>query len=81
MCNCFNVTDLDIKADLLRREGTPEERLAALQGALRCGSNCGSCIPQLKRLVRETAPPATGAAPLQMRAEPVGAQAGLDSGA
>ena len=27
-------------------------RLDSLQGELRCGTNCGSCVPELKRLVR-----------------------------
>ncbi len=30
------------------------QRLAALQGGLKCGTNCGSCIPELRRLVRAT---------------------------
>jgi assimilatory nitrate reductase catalytic subunit len=32
--------------------GSPEERLAALTATLRCGSNCGSCIPALRGLVK-----------------------------
>ena len=31
--------------------GTPDERLTALQQQLRCGTDCGSCLPTLKRLV------------------------------
>ena len=31
---------------------TDEARLASLQDALKCGTNCGSCIPELKRKVR-----------------------------
>jgi len=54
VCTCFNVTDLAIEAELGRCGGTPDERLAALQGALKCGTNCGSCIPELKRMVRAT---------------------------
>ena len=54
VCACFNVTDLAIQAELGRSAGTPDERLAALQGALRCGTNCGSCLPELKRMVRAT---------------------------
>jgi assimilatory nitrate reductase catalytic subunit len=34
--------------------GSDSERLSALQGQLRCGTNCGSCLPELKRLVRST---------------------------
>jgi assimilatory nitrate reductase catalytic subunit len=54
VCTCFNVTDLAIQAELGRCSGTPEERLASLQGALKCGTNCGSCLPELKRMVRAT---------------------------
>jgi assimilatory nitrate reductase catalytic subunit len=28
-----------------------------LQGSLKCGTNCGSCIPELKRLVRQVSSP------------------------
>ena len=65
VCTCFNVTDAAIEeqlslihedaggaADLMR----DEQRLAALQGALKCGTNCGSCVPELKRLVRSARP-------------------------
>ncbi|MET3441880.1 assimilatory nitrate reductase catalytic subunit [Variovorax paradoxus] len=54
ICTCFNVTDLAIRAELGRCSGTPEERLASLQGTLKCGTNCGSCLPELKRMVRAT---------------------------
>jgi assimilatory nitrate reductase catalytic subunit len=54
ICTCFNVTDLAIRAELGRCNGTPEERLASLQGTLKCGTNCGSCLPELKRMVRAT---------------------------
>jgi assimilatory nitrate reductase catalytic subunit len=53
VCTCFNVTDLAIQSELGRCSGSADERLAALQGALKCGTNCGSCIPELKRMVRE----------------------------
>ena len=36
--------------------GTDADRLAQLQGKLRCGTNCGSCLPELKRMVRSTGP-------------------------
>jgi assimilatory nitrate reductase catalytic subunit len=54
VCTCFNVTDLAIRAELGRCTGSPEERLASLQGTLKCGTNCGSCLPELKRMVRAT---------------------------
>jgi assimilatory nitrate reductase catalytic subunit len=36
--------------------GSVEERLASVQDALRCGTNCGSCVPELKRIVRGVEP-------------------------
>ncbi|WP_137895562.1 nitrate reductase [Ramlibacter sp. 2FC] len=55
VCTCFNVTDEAITAKLQDCRGSEDERLAALQGSLKCGTNCGSCIPELKRLVRAQA--------------------------
>ncbi|MFS2168364.1 bacterioferritin-associated ferredoxin, partial [Variovorax sp. Varisp62] len=54
VCTCFNVADVAIQTELGRCSGTADERLAKLQGALKCGTNCGSCIPELKRMVRAT---------------------------
>lgn len=62
VCSCFGVTDLAIGAQLARCTGFGErERLAELQGALKCGTNCGSCIPELQRMVRAGAAEAVGA--------------------
>ncbi|MDM7941881.1 MAG: molybdopterin-dependent oxidoreductase [Hydrogenophaga sp.] len=54
VCTCFNVTDLAITKRLASCEGSDDERLATLQGSLRCGTHCGSCVPELMRLVRAT---------------------------
>ena len=61
VCTCFNVTDVAIGAFLAGCGGPEDTRLAALQGGLKCGTNCGSCIPELKRLVRATAATAVAA--------------------
>ena len=52
VCSCLDVSDLAITAFLAQCEGSDESRLAALQTTLKCGTNCGSCVPQLKRMVR-----------------------------
>lgn len=52
VCACFDVDEAAIEGVLARCEGSDDARLAALQGQLRCGTNCGSCLPELKRLVR-----------------------------
>lgn len=74
VCTCLNVTDTAIADHLTALShgeggagylGTDEERLASLQGALKCGTNCGSCVPELKRLVRSARsaqPPGAGPA-------------------
>ncbi|MNT87914.1 Nitrate reductase [compost metagenome] len=61
VCTCFNVTDVAITGTLAQCHGTDEDRLAQLQGQLRCGTNCGSCLPELKRMVRATGPLAKAA--------------------
>jgi assimilatory nitrate reductase catalytic subunit len=54
VCTCFNVRDIAIEDNLRTCQGSATERLAKLQGALQCGTNCGSCVPELQRLVRST---------------------------
>ena len=65
VCSCLNVTDAAIEAHLIDiNQGggagyllTAEDSLASLQGALKCGINCGSCVPELKRMVRASRNP------------------------
>ncbi len=52
VCTCFNVTEPEINKYLAGVDGTETNQLAALQTELKCGTNCGSCVPELKRLVR-----------------------------
>jgi assimilatory nitrate reductase catalytic subunit len=61
VCACFNVTDLAIDAHLTGCQGSTQERLLSLQGQLKCGTNCGSCLPELRR--RVCTPMAASAAP------------------
>jgi assimilatory nitrate reductase catalytic subunit len=56
VCTCFNVREHQIEAELSRTEGDADTRLGALQERLKCGTNCGSCLPELRRLVRGHAP-------------------------
>ena len=56
VCTCWNVTDAAITAELTHCHGTEDDRLAQLQGALRCGTQCGSCLPELRRMVRAAGP-------------------------
>jgi len=54
ICNCFNVTQPEIVACVSACEGSDAERLTQLQSQLRCGTNCGSCVPALRTIIRET---------------------------
>jgi len=54
VCNCFDVDESSITKTLAACTGSPEERLAKLQGSLRCGTQCGSCLPELRKLVRSS---------------------------
>ncbi len=52
VCSCFDVSERQIEAALSAITGTPDAQLLALQGQLKCGTNCGSCIPELKRVIQ-----------------------------
>jgi assimilatory nitrate reductase catalytic subunit len=54
VCTCFNVTDAAITVQLAKSFGSDERRFSELQTTLKCGTNCGSCVPELKRMVRDT---------------------------
>ena len=47
ICNCFDVAEDDILAAFLNGDS-----LESLQARTRCGTNCGSCVPELKRLAQ-----------------------------
>ena len=54
ICQCFNVSEETIIAALGDISGEPGARYAALQSQLKCGTNCGSCMPELRQLVART---------------------------
>lgn len=49
ICSCFNVGEKAITQAIANGCDTVQ----ALGKALRCGSNCGSCIPELKTLLAQ----------------------------
>lgn len=61
VCNCFNVAETEINDALMSMPGAPDARLQALQQKLKCGSNCGSCVPELKKMIASQASPAQAA--------------------
>ena len=46
VCACFKVGESQVRAAV-----AAGANLAALQKDLKCGTNCGSCVPELRRLV------------------------------
>jgi assimilatory nitrate reductase catalytic subunit len=52
ICNCFDVSEQSI-TQCLQQTATsdPDDLLAVLQTKLDCGTNCGSCLPELKNMV------------------------------
>jgi assimilatory nitrate reductase catalytic subunit len=50
VCNCFDVSTVEINTVL-----AVGADLAQLQGRLKCGTECGSCLPELKRMVQRAA--------------------------
>ncbi|MEP7297035.1 MAG: molybdopterin-dependent oxidoreductase [Burkholderiales bacterium] len=54
VCSCFDVSERQISSALAAIGGTADARLAQLQAQLKCGTNCGSCIPELKRIIHVT---------------------------
>ncbi len=53
VCSCLNVREDAITACLQEQQGNEAERLAGLQQRLQCGTRCGSCVPEIKRLMRQ----------------------------
>ena len=56
VCSCFDVSEPRIVDALRACVGSGEARLLQLQQGLKCGTQCGSCVPELKRLERATTP-------------------------
>jgi len=50
VCNCFDVSAVEITSVLAAGAD-----LGQLQGRLKCGTECGSCLPELKRMVQSAA--------------------------
>jgi len=50
VCNCHGVAESEIRASIARGCGMED-----LQQELRCGTNCGSCLPELRRMLGEVA--------------------------
>jgi assimilatory nitrate reductase catalytic subunit len=52
ICNCFNIAESEIVQTLASiKHASAEAKLSALQEQLKCGTNCGSCVPELKQII------------------------------
>jgi assimilatory nitrate reductase catalytic subunit len=51
LCNCLDVAERDIRERIAAGASLP-----TLQGELACGTRCGSCLPEIRRLIAEHAP-------------------------
>jgi assimilatory nitrate reductase catalytic subunit len=56
VCSCFNVAKNEIEKALGELGGVTD-KLAALQARLKCGTNCGSCLPEVKQILRASGSP------------------------
>ncbi len=52
VCSCFNVSQAQIEGELGRCSGSADVRLQHLKDSLKCGTNCGSCVPELQKMIR-----------------------------
>ncbi len=53
ICSCHGVGENTITTLLQEAAGDAAARIIAAQQALRCGTECGSCLPELRRLAAE----------------------------
>jgi assimilatory nitrate reductase catalytic subunit len=57
ICKCADVSDRQISTEL-----ASGANLGQLQEKLKCGTFCGSCVPDIKRMMAEYAPRQAAAA-------------------
>jgi assimilatory nitrate reductase catalytic subunit len=50
ICTCFGISETAIANAMQSATGDAAQRVAVAQATLCCGTNCGSCVPELKRM-------------------------------
>ena len=57
VCNCLNVSETEIAAHIAGDSSFVEQAamLASLQQRFKCGTECGSCVPELRRMIGNNA--------------------------
>ena len=58
ICTCFGVNEKQINYHLSTVPASVDERIKSVQNRLQCGTNCGSCLPELRRICAEFELPA-----------------------
>jgi len=61
LCTCLDVSEAAAVAGLAAAAGDAARRVATVQGALECGTRCGSCLPRLRRLADAVVQASAGA--------------------
>jgi assimilatory nitrate reductase catalytic subunit len=56
LCNCYDVAETEVRAALSIMPGSAQEALVGVAKQLQCGTRCGSCLPELRRLAAERRP-------------------------
>ena len=56
VCSCWNIAESEIADFAAALPGDASDGLAAAQAHLKCGTQCGSCLPELKRLLASSGP-------------------------
>jgi assimilatory nitrate reductase catalytic subunit len=51
ICTCVGIKDVAIADWLQINPGKADFQLEGLKSNLKCGTQCGSCVPQLKRII------------------------------
>lgn len=54
VCSCFNISSEQIREKIMSMQGDKLHRLNELQVSLKCGTQCGSCVPELKKIISQT---------------------------
>ena len=52
ICNCLNIAESEIMTQLKTMPMQSTNKLALIQNALNCGTECGSCLPELRRMIQ-----------------------------
>jgi assimilatory nitrate reductase catalytic subunit len=67
VCQCFGTAENDIAACMQQSGSAGEAALAVAQAQLKCGTNCGSCVPELRMIADRVATSSPSATTMSTR--------------